>query len=164
MALRNVVKKGDKILARQCREVTEINDRILTLIDDMTETMRYDMGVGIAAPQVGVARQICIVEPEEGDLTEMINPEILETEGEQLSTEGCLSVPGYVGDVIRPASITVKYLNRNGEEITETFTDFAAIVVSHETDHLKGILYTDKATNIREPGTDIKTDIKQEEE
>ncbi len=156
MALRNVVKKGDKILARQCREVTEINERTQTLIDDMIETMHCDCGVGIAAPQVGVARQICIVEPEPERLTAMINPSIIKEEGEQLSTEGCLSVPGYVGDVVRPESVTVKYLNRNGEEITETFTDFAAIVVSHETDHLKGILYTDKATNIREPGEEVR--------
>ncbi len=156
MALRNVVKKSDKILTRQCREVTEINERTQTLIDDMIETMHYDCGVGIAAPQVGVARQICIVEPEPERLTAMINPSIIKEEGEQLSTEGCLSVPGYVGDVVRPESVTVKYLNRNGEEITETFTDFAAIVVSHETDHLKGILYTDKATNIREPGEEVR--------
>ena len=150
MALRNVVKRGDAILARKCREVTEINDRILTLLDDMAETMRHDMGVGIAAPQVGVARRLCIIEPEEGRLVELINPVILESEGEQLSTEGCLSVPGLVGDVIRPTRLLVKYQNRKGEEITEEFKDFEAVVVSHETDHLEGVLYVDKAANIRD--------------
>lgn len=150
MALRNVVKKGDAILAKKCREVTEINDRILTLLDDMRETMHVNMGVGIAAPQVGVARRICIIEPSEDRYIEMINPEILESEGEQISCEGCLSVPGLMGDVVRPTRVKVKYLNRQGEEIIEEFIDFEAIVVSHETDHLEGILYVDKATNIRE--------------
>lgn len=150
MALRNVVKRGDDILARNCREVTEINDRIITLLDDMAETMRHDCGVGIAAPQVGVARSICIIEPEEGRLVELINPVILESEGEQLSTEACLSVPGMIGDVIRPKRLLVKYQNRKGEEITEEFTDFEAVVVSHETDHLKGVLFVDKAANLRD--------------
>lgn len=149
MALRNVVKKGDEILGRKCREVTEINDRIITLLDDMIDTMHHDMGVGIAAPQVGVARRICIIEPYEDMLVELINPEILESEGEQLSVEGCLSVPGMIGDVIRPKRVVVKYLNREGEEIIEEFVDFEAIVVSHEMDHLEGILYVDKATNVR---------------
>lgn len=150
MALRNVVKRGDAILARKCRKVTEINERIITLLDDMAETMHEDMGVGIAAPQVGVARRVCIIEPSEDRFVEMINPEILESEGEQLSVEGCLSVPGLIGDVVRPARIKVKYLNRKGEEIIEEFTDFEAIVASHEMDHLEGILYVDKATNIRD--------------
>lgn len=150
MALRNVVKRGDAILARKCREVTEINDRIITLLDDMAETMHEDLGVGIAAPQVGVARRVCIIEPSEDRFVEMINPEILESEGEQYSVEGCLSVPGLIGDVIRPQRLKVKYLNRKGEEIIEEFTDFEAIVASHEMDHLEGILCVDKATNIRD--------------
>lgn len=150
MALRNVVKRGDAILARKCREVTEINDRIITLLDDMAETMHEDLGVGIAAPQVGVARRVCIIEPSEDRFVEMINPEILESKGEQYSVEGCLSVPGLIGDVIRPQRLKVKYLNRKGEEIIEEFTDFEAIVASHEMDHLEGILYVDKATNIRD--------------
>ncbi|MEE1038241.1 MAG: peptide deformylase [Eubacterium sp.] len=154
MALRNVVKRGDEILARKCREVTEINDRIITLLDDMIDTMHHDMGVGIAAPQVGVARRICIIEPYEDMMVELINPEILESEGEQLSVEGCLSVPGLIGDVVRPERVVVKYLNREGEEIIEEFVDFEAIVVSHEMDHLDGILYVDKATNVRDAAMD----------
>ena len=164
MALRNVVKRGDAILTKQCREVTEINDRIITLLDDMAETMREDMGVGIAAPQVGVARRLCIIEPEEGKLVEMINPEIIESEGEQLSTEGCLSVPGMIGDVIRPQKLVVKYMDRHGNEKTEEFTDFEAVVVSHETDHLDGILYVDKATNVREAGEESQKDTGEVED
>lgn len=149
MALRNVVTKGDEVLARKCREVTEINDRIITLLDDMTETMRVENGVGIAAPQVGIARRICIIEPEEGQVTELINPEILEAKGSTMSCEGCLSVPGVLGDVERPESVKVKYMNRKGETIEEELVGFPAIVVSHEVDHLNGTLFVDKATNIR---------------
>lgn len=154
MALRNVVKRGDAILARKCREVSDINDRITTLLDDMIDTMHEDMGVGIAAPQVGVGRRVCIIEPAEDRLVELINPVILESEGEQLSVEGCLSVPGLIGDVKRPQRVKVKYQNRHGEEITEEFCDFEAIVVSHEMDHLEGILYVDKATNVRDAMAD----------
>ncbi|MEG0919627.1 MAG: peptide deformylase [Anaerovoracaceae bacterium] len=149
MALRNVVTKGDDVLARNCREVTEINDRIITLLDDMTETMRLEKGVGIAAPQVGIARRICVIEPEEGQITELINPEIIQAEGSTMSCEGCLSVPGVLGDVERPERVKVKYMNRKGEAIEEELVGFSAIVVSHEVDHLNGILFVDKATNIR---------------
>ena len=149
MALRNVTVIGEDILKKHCREVTELNERTQTLIDDMIDTMHDSMGVGIAAPQVGIARRICVIEPTEDRLMVLVNPEILESEGEQLSTEGCLSVPGKIGDVIRPTRVLVKYMDREGNEHTEEFTDFEAIVVSHETDHLDGILYVDKATNIR---------------
>ncbi|MEG0291349.1 MAG: peptide deformylase [Anaerovoracaceae bacterium] len=149
MALRNVVVKGDEVLGKKCREVTEITDRIETLLDDMTETMRFENGVGIAAPQVGVARRICIIEPEEDMLIEMINPEILEATGTQLGSEGCLSVPGVIGDVERPERLVVRYMERNGDEIIEEFIGFPAVVASHEIDHLNGVLFVDKATNIR---------------
>ncbi|MEG2298760.1 MAG: peptide deformylase, partial [Anaerovoracaceae bacterium] len=130
MALRNVVTKGDDVLARNCREVTEINDRIITLLDDMTETMRLEKGVGIAAPQVGIARRICVIEPEEGQITELINPEIIQAEGSTMSCEGCLSVPGVLGDVERPERVKVKYMNRKGEAIEEELVGFSAIIYS----------------------------------
>lgn len=149
MALRNITVIGEDILRKHCREVTEITERTQTLIDDMIDTMHDTMGVGIAAPQVGIARRICVIEPTEDRLLVLINPEILEKEGEQLSTEGCLSVPGKIGDVKRPTRVLVKYLDREGKEHTEEFLDFEAIVVSHETDHLDGVLYVDKASNIR---------------
>ena len=149
MALRNVTTIGEDILRKHCREVSEITDRTQVLIDDMIDTMHETMGVGIAAPQVGVARRICVIEPTEDRLMVLINPEILEKEGEQLSTEGCLSVPGKIGDVMRPTRVLVKFQDREGNEHTEEFVDFEAIVVSHETDHLEGVLYVDKASNIR---------------
>ena len=149
MALRNITVIGEDILRKHCREVSEITDRTQTLIDDMIDTMHETMGVGIAAPQVGIARRICVIEPTEDRLMVLINPEILEREGEQLSTEGCLSVPGKIGDVMRPTRVLVKYLDREGNEHIDEFLDFEAIVVSHETDHLEGVLYVDKASNIR---------------
>lgn len=150
MALRNITVIGEDILRKHCREVSEITDRTQTLIDDMIDTMHHTMGVGIAAPQVGVARRICVIEPTEDRLKVLINPVILEKEGEQLSAEGCLSVPGKIGDVKRPTKVVVKYFDREGNENIEEFVDFEAIVVSHETDHLEGVLYVDKASNIRD--------------
>lgn len=147
MALRNVVTEGDPILRKTCREVTEVNDRIKTLVDDMVETMRYENGVGLAAPQVGIMRRIFVAEPdpEEGTVYCFINPEIISLEGSQESEEGCLSVPGYYGKVNRPEKITIKGLDRNGNPQEYDFEGFKAVVMCHEFDHLEGILYTDKA-------------------
>ncbi|MDF2654321.1 MAG: def [Bacillota bacterium] len=149
MALRNIVQDGDDILRKRAKEVTEINDHIRMILDDMIETMREKNGVGIAAPQVGILKRMFIAEVD-GELIEMINPEILETEGSQSEDEGCLSVPGYIGTVERPAYIKMKGLNRDGQEVVYEGTGFLPIVLSHEYDHLDGILYTDKAKNIRE--------------
>lgn len=162
MAIRKIVTEGDPGLARKCREVKEINERIITLLDDMKETMELEFGVGLAAPQVGVGRRICIAYPTQDELLELINPELLEKEGEQISVEGCLSVPGYIGDVIRPKRVKIKYLDRTGKEIIREFTDFGAIVVSHEMDHLDGILYIEKATNVREAGDQTEINIEGE--
>ncbi len=150
MALRNIVTEGDPILRKRCREVTEINDRIRTILDDMLETMRMEHGVGIAAPQVGIMRRMFIIEPEEGKVIEMINPEITEQSGTQSDDEGCLSVPGLIGTVERPYSIKIKGLNRFGEEVEYESEGFEATVFCHEYDHLEGTLFVDKATNIRE--------------
>lgn len=151
MALRNVVVKGDEILGKKCRAVDEINERMISLLDDMIETMHDNNGVGIAAPQVGMLKRACIMEPEEGKIYELINPEIVSREGEQEGYEGCLSVPGYIGYVKRPAKVKVKSLNRKGEVVEYEFEEFAAVVACHEIDHLDGILYTDKATDIHVP-------------
>lgn len=150
MALRNIFVKGDEILRRTAREVKDINNRVITLLEDMRETMEKENGVGIAAPQVGVSRRVCIVAPEPDRLIELINPVILHSEGEQISQEGCLSVPNYIGNVKRPEKMVVEYLDRNGKKHNDTFEGFEAIVVSHELDHLDGVLYTDKATDVRE--------------
>lgn len=153
MALRNIVEEGDEILRKKAREVTEIDARIRTLVEDMAETMTFSHGVGIAAPQVGILKRIFLAVPNsEEDETPMvfINPEILHQEGSQWGEEGCLSVPGFIGTVERPASVKLKAMDLDGNEKIYDFSDFAAVVICHEYDHLNGILYTDKAENIHE--------------
>jgi len=148
MALRNVTVEGDEILRKNCKEVKNINDRIKALIDDMIETMRKEKGVGLAAPQIGVMRKIFVAEPEPENLYIMINPEIISEEGTQESTEGCLSVPGYIGLVDRPTKIVMEATDLEGEKHEYEFTGFYAVVMSHENDHLNGILYKDKSKQI----------------
>ena len=150
MALRNVVTEGDEILRKKCREVSEITDRIRLTMEDMLETMRSRYGVGIAAPQVGVMRRMFIAEPEPGRVYYMINPVILEESGSQVDDEGCLSVPGMIGTVERPDYIKMEALDLKGDKQIYEFHDFDARVMCHEYDHLDGILYIDKATNIRD--------------
>ena len=156
MALRNIVTEGDEILRKHCREVTEVNERIKTTMEDMLETMRAEMGVGIAAPQVGIMRRMFIAEPEPGRVYYMINPEILEQSGSQTGDEGCLSVPGMIGTVKRPDYIKIRALDINGAEQVYEFSGFDARVMCHEYDHLDGILYIDKAENIREAYDDFE--------
>ncbi|MCI7146603.1 MAG: peptide deformylase [Candidatus Fimisoma sp.] len=156
MALRNIVTEGDEILRKHCREVTEVNERIKTTMEDMLETMRAEMGVGIAAPQVGIMRRMFIAEPEPGRVYYMINPEILEQSGSQTGDEGCLSVPGMIGTVERPDYIKIRALDINGAEQVYEFSGFDARVMCHEYDHLDGILYIDKAENIREAYDDFE--------
>lgn len=149
MAIRNVVTEGDEILRKRCREVGEVTDRIKMTLQDMLETMREQYGVGIAAPQVGIMRRMFIAEPEPGRVYYMINPEILEQSGSQIDDEGCLSVPGMIGTVERPQKIKIQAMDLNGEIQVYEFEDFDARVMCHEYDHLEGILYIDKAENIR---------------
>lgn len=156
MALRNIVTEGDEILRKHCREVTEVNERMKTTMEDMLETMRAEMGVGIAAPQVGIMRRMFIAEPEPGRVYYMINPEILEQSGSQTGDEGCLSVPGMIGTVERPDYIKIRALDINGAEQVYEFSGFDARVMCHEYDHLDGILYIDKAENIREAYDDFE--------
>ena len=151
MSIRNIVTEGDEILRKKCREITEVTDRIRMTMEDMLETMHSENGVGIAAPQVGVMRRMFIAEPEPGRIYYMINPEILEMEGSQYGAEGCLSVPGLVGDVERPERIKIKALDLDGNEQVYDFEGFDAVVMCHENDHLDGILYIDKAVNVRVP-------------
>lgn len=151
MAIRNVVLEGDEILRKKCREIPEVTDRIRTTMEDMLETMRQQYGCGIAGPQVGVMRRMFIAEPEPGRVYYMINPVMLEKEGSQIGDEGCLSVPGLIGTVERPQRIKIKAWDLDGQEQVYEFEDWDARVMCHEYDHLDGILYTDKATNVREP-------------
>lgn len=156
MALRNIVTEGDEILRKHCREVGEVTARIKMTLEDMLETMHSQSGVGIAAPQVGVMRRMFIAEPEPGRIYYMINPVILEQSGSQIDDEGCLSVPGMIGTVERPDYVKIEALDLNGEKQVYEFHDFDARVMCHENDHLDGILYTDKATDIRNAADDLE--------
>jgi len=166
MALRKVTIEGDEILRKNCKEVKNINDRIKLLVEDMIETMRKENGVGLAAPQIGVMRRIFVAEPEPENLYVMINPEIISEEGTQESTEGCLSVPGYIGLVDRPMKITMEATDLEGERHKYEFTGFYAVVMCHENDHLNGILYTDKAkeTMTNEEYEAMLMDMEEEKE
>ena len=148
MAKLKIVKVGDDVLRKKCRPVDEITPKILRLLDDMTETMRNAQGVGLAAPQVGILRRIVVIEVEEGNVIELINPKIIAYAGEQTGTEGCLSVPGKWGTVTRPMHVTVRALNRHGEEYEITGSELLARALCHELDHLDGKLYIDVATDI----------------
>ena len=144
MAIRNVLKEGDETLRKVSREVTKIDGRILTLLDDMAETMYASDGVGLAAPQVGVLRRVIVIDiRDEHGLIELINPEIIDASGTQYSEEGCLSVPGVVAKLERPFEVTVRGLNREGEEVEYKAIDFLAKAFCHETDHLNGTLFID---------------------
>lgn len=143
MAILNIVKEGDPVLRKTSREVTEITPRIIRLLDDMRDTLAEAQGCGLAAVQVGVLRRIVLVDTEETGLLELINPRIVAFSGAQEEVEGCLSVPGIWGITHRPKGVTVKALNRFGEEITVTGSDLAARAFCHELDHLDGILFTD---------------------
>ncbi len=143
MAILKIVKFGDELLRKVSRPVTEITPRITTLLDDMIETMRHAEGCGLAAPQVGVLRRIAVIEVEEGKVIELINPKIIAYSGKQEEAEGCLSNPGNYSIVRRPAAVTVRALNRNGEEFEITGHELLARAICHECDHLDGKLFTD---------------------
>lgn len=143
MAKLSIRKLGDEVLRKTCRPVDQITPRILTLIDDMVETMRAADGCGLAAPQVGVLRRVVVVEVEPGVVYELINPKIIAYSGEQSGDEGCLSVPGQYGIVRRPMHVTVEALNRHGEVIQVTGHELLARAFCHELDHLDGKLYID---------------------
>ena len=144
MAVRTIRKDGDEILRKISRKVEVIDDRILTLLDDMKDTMKKAEGVGLAAPQVGVLRRVVVIDVGEG-LIELINPVIVYESGEQFEMEGCLSIPGIKGKVKRPEKVIVRAQNRKGETFEMTGTELLAIAFCHEIDHLNGILFTDKA-------------------
>lgn len=161
MAIRNIRTDEDSILRKTSRTVEKINDRILTLLDDMAETMYEAEGVGLAAPQVGVLKRIIVLDIGEG-LVEMINPEIIKIEGEQFGSEGCLSVPEQSGIVIRPKKIIVKALNRYQEIVELEAEDLMARVFCHEIDHLNGVLFTDIMLSEEEAETYKKTFMEED--
>ena len=144
MAKLNIVKLGDDTLRKVCRPVDQITPRVITLLDDMIETMRDADGCGLAAPQVGILRRIAVVEVEEGEVIELINPKIVAFAGEQQEQEGCLSIPGRWGITSRPKHVTVRALNRKGEVFEVSGSDLLARALCHEIDHLDGKLFIDK--------------------
>jgi len=151
MAILNIVKEGDDVLRKTCRPVEEITPRILTLLDDMLETLHHANGVGLAAPQVGILRRIALVEVVDGQVYELINPEIIAREGKQNELEGCLSVPEQWGVTDRPMKVTVRAMNRKGETYTVTGSGLLARAFCHEIDHLDGVLFKDNAVHMLTP-------------
>ena len=144
MAIRKIVELGtDDVLRKHARKVDRFDERLHALLDDMAETMAAAEGAGLAAPQVGILKRAVVIDVGEG-LIELVNPEIVSSEGECTSIEGCLSVPGRAGKVVRPEKVVVHAQNRNGEPMELTAEGKLAVCVSHELDHLDGILYEDK--------------------
>ena len=144
MAILNIREDGDEVLRKVCKPVTKMTDRIQTLIDDMFETMYDANGVGLAAPQVGILRRLVVIDVMDDNPLVLINPEIVEEDGEQTGPEGCLSLPGLQGEVSRPNHVVCKALDRDMNEITVEGTELLARAICHELDHLDGILYKDK--------------------
>lgn len=156
MALRTILTDGDETLRKCSREVTAIDDRTLSLVEDMLETMRHASGIGLAAPQIGVLRRVIAVELD-GELYVLINPEIVEESGEQIEEEACLSVPGYIGRVRRPDYVKITGLSPEGKRVEYEGNGLLAVAFCHECDHLDGVLYTDRAESVQSAG-DIEED------
>lgn len=151
MSVLPIVMHPNDILRRKARPVQKINATVRRLLDDMAETMYAALGVGLAAPQVGVARRVIVVDcGEPHGLIELINPEVTGAEGQMESTEGCLSIPGYVGQVTRRTSVRVTGLDRHGRRLWLDAAERLATCLQHEIDHLDGVLYIDKATRVWE--------------
>ena len=159
MAIRKIHEVGDPCLAKVCRPVTEFNDRLHELLDDMADTLEEAGGVGLAAPQVGILRRAVVIDCGDG-LVELINPEILETSGEQGCFEGCLSFPGESGYVVRPDHVRVRAYDRKGELYEYEAEGLFARAVLHETDHLDGLVYKRLVT---EPPEGYSEDAEEDE-
>ena len=145
MAIRNVRTEDNPILREKCIPVKEVTDSTRKILDDMLETMYEYDGVGLAAPQVGIPKRLVVIDDRQGNVLKLVNPVITKQEGEQVSQEGCLSLPGFCGKCKRPKKVWVEATNENGEDISFEAVDFLAVVCCHEFDHLDGILYKDKA-------------------
>lgn len=171
MALRTIVLEGDPILNKVCRPVTDFGAKTVQLLDDMKETLLDANGLGLAAPQVGIMRRLCIVidlpedndgtAPEEGEepeyeFIELLNPEIIDRQGAVTIYEGCLSFPGHNGAIERPEQVTVRALDRNGKEFTLTRTGMTARCICHECDHLDGVTIMELATHFYEDDEDYE--------
>jgi len=174
MSLREIVTVPHEVLRRKARTVTQFDEKLQTLIDDMVETMRQAPGVGLAAPQVGVAERVIVVEYYEDEADEdredaedapkrlyaLVNPEITRASADrETGVEGCLSIPGVQGDVERHLAITVRGQNRRGQPVTLKLKDWTARIFQHEIDHLNGILFTDRASRVWKPETPVEDKV-----
>ena len=147
MAIRKIRLDGEDVLRKECKPIEKMTARIETLIDDMYDTMYEANGVGLAAPQVGILKRLVVIDVGDDNPLTLINPVIIQADGEQEGDEGCLSLPGLVGTVVRPNHVICKALNENMEEITVEGEGLLARAICHELDHLDGILYKDKAVD-----------------
>ena len=149
MAVFKIIRYGeDEVLREKAKPVTNINDGVHRLLDNLRDTMYNNKGVGLAAPQIGVLKRVIVVDAGEG-FYELVNPEILEASGKETDVEGCLSIPGLVGEVERAARVVVRGLDRHGAEVKVEAAGFFARALQHEIDHLDGILFIDRAVKIR---------------
>jgi peptide deformylase len=150
MAVKKIVQYGDRILKTVSKKVDKIDNSTLKLIEDMKETLYSTGGIGLAAPQIGILKRVILIDlsEEQNDAIILINPEIIESIGKEVSVEGCLSYVGFEGELIRPKSVTVKGLNENGEEVTYTAEGLLGKAFCHEIDHLDGVMYIDRATKV----------------
>ena len=163
MALRKIVLQGDECLTKVCRPVTDFNSRLHTLLDDMTYTLLDSGGVGLAAPQVGILRRVCVVLNEDDEVIELVNPEIIFTDGEQTGLEGCLSVPGKYGVVTRPEVVRVRAQDRNGDFFEVEDSDLTARCFCHEIEHLDGHLFIEHTDHLMTE-EELQEFIRQQEE
>jgi peptide deformylase len=147
MALRKIRQYDDEILRKKAKGVNKIDKRTIELIEDMLETMYNAEGVGLAAPQVGILKRVVVIDVGEGPII-LINPKIIDSKGECIMKEGCLSIPGIMGEVIRPEMVTVEALNPDSQKVVIEGKGLLARALFHEIDHLEGILFTDKALMI----------------
>lgn len=162
MAIRNIVTTGDAVLTKKCRPVEKFDEKLHTLLDDMYETLVAANGVGLAAPQVGLLRRVCIVDVGEG-VIELINPEIIETSGSYDEAEGCLSFPGEYGMVERPQHVKVRAQDRNGDWYETEGDDLKARAFCHEIDHLNGVLFVTKVSRMLDPD-EIRTEPDEDDD
>ncbi|WP_373229922.1 peptide deformylase [Cohnella sp.] len=163
MSIRLIVKHPDDVLRERAQEVTKFNANLHKLLDDMAETMYDADGVGLAAPQVGILKRIIVIDVgDEHELIELVNPEIVSKEGEQLGPEGCLSIPGLQGDVRRANRIVIRGQDRNGKPIQYESTEFLSRAFQHEVDHLNGVLFIDSAESVYEARKPVEQDQQQD--
>ena len=143
MALRKILGQNDATLRAVCKPVEFFDDKLARLLDDMVQTLTKADGLGLAAPQIGIRRRVCVINADEDEIIELINPVVLKKSGSQRDVEGCLSCPDLWGYVVRPSRCRIKYQNRSGDVIERTFRELAARCALHEIDHLNGVLFTE---------------------